>query len=135
MSTLTIVIVNYNTRDLLADCLRSVYANHAPFPFHVIVVDNRSADGSAPMVQARFPQATLILSDRNGGFGYANNLALRWLARLRELPQRGTEGSALRQGGPSQNEQPSDETPVTGASRFQFPCDYVLFLNPEKTQH
>src|SRR2546423_10916226 len=86
MTSLGIVIVNYNTRELLAQCLRSVYAGDVSVPFHVIVVDNLSTDGSAGMVEAEFPRATLIVSDRNGGFGYANNLALRWLAGQEGLP-------------------------------------------------
>ena len=87
MPGLAVIIVNYNTRDLLAECLRSVYASRTSFPFHAIVVDNRSTDGSADMVRSRFSEATLLLSDRNGGFGYGNNLALRWLAAQPALPQ------------------------------------------------
>lgn len=130
MPTLAAVIVNYNTRDLLANCLFSVYASRTPFPFHIIVVDNRSSDGSAGMVEENFPQATLIKSDRNGGFGYANNLALRWLAGLRELPSE-TSGSLLELSGPRMGKQPPDEVPAVGPSALQFPCDYVLLLNPD----
>ena len=92
MPNLAVVIVNYNTRDLLDTCLKSVFANQTSFPFHVIVVDNRSSDGTLDMVAASYPQATLISSDRNGGFGYANNLALRWLSGLKMLPEAGSNG-------------------------------------------
>jgi len=73
---LAIVIVNWNTRDLLHDCLTSVYANRGA-DFQVCVVDNASTDGSAEMVEREFPQAHVIRSLRNGGFAYANNLGLR----------------------------------------------------------
>jgi len=73
---LAIVIVNWNTRDLLRDCLTSVYANRG-VDFQVCVVDNASTDGSAEMVEREFPQAHVIRSLRNGGFAYANNLGLR----------------------------------------------------------
>ncbi len=131
MPKLAVIIVNYNTRDLLALCLRSVYATRTPFPFHVLVVDNRSTDGSAEMVKSKFPQATLIISDRNGGFGYANNLALRWLAEQDELPSEGSGGEAVTLRGSGDGFQPPDEVPVAGSSPFRFPCDYILFLNPD----
>jgi len=73
---LAIVIVNWNTRDLLRDCLTSVYANRDA-DFQVCVVDNASTDGSAEMVEREFSQAHVIRSLRNGGFAYANNLGLR----------------------------------------------------------
>src|SRR3954470_12293260 len=118
MPNLAIIIVNYNTRELLAQCLQSVYAVTVSVPLHVIVVDNLSKDGSAGMVAADFPQATLILSDRNGGFGYANNLALRWLASRRDLPQEGTNGGSLHASGPAHGTQPQDEIPERGNSPF-----------------
>src|SRR5262249_1832834 len=110
MPTLAIIIVNYNTHDLLQHCLKSVYANRTGSRYHVIVVDNPSSDGSAELVAARYPQATLITSDRNGGFGYANNLALRWLAARQELPSKGSHGSIPARG-PTQGDQPHEEVP------------------------
>ncbi|MBC7251881.1 MAG: glycosyltransferase family 2 protein [Anaerolineae bacterium] len=77
MLDLAIIIVNYNTRDLLRDCLASVYDNRGDFRFQVCVVDNCSSDGSAEMVRAEFPQTLVIESEINGGFAYANNLGLR----------------------------------------------------------
>lgn len=128
MPSLAIVIVNYNTRELLAHCLRSIYAGNTPYPFHVIVVDNQSSDGSPQMVRRDFPQASLITSDRNGGFGYANNLALRWLASLDHLPRQPAPFPA---NGPGDGRQPASERPERGDSPFTFPCDCVLFLNPD----
>lgn len=128
MPSLAVIIVNYNTRELLAHCLQSVYASRVSFPYHVVVVDNLSFDGSADMVRARFPQATLIKSDRNGGFGYANNLALRWLAGQPALPE---EGGSILAKGPAHSRQPSSEIPVNGHSRYTYPCDHILILNPD----
>jgi hypothetical protein len=87
---LSVIILNYNTRDLLRACLRSVFASVlAPNAersrgLEVIVVDNCSRDGSAEMVEAEFPQAHVIRSPRNGGFAFGNNLGLR-VARGRYL--------------------------------------------------
>ncbi|MCS6803175.1 MAG: glycosyltransferase family 2 protein [Chloroflexota bacterium] len=81
MADLYIVIVSYNVERLLRDCLRSVIASDG-VSAEIVVVDNQSSDGSAAMVRAEFPQARLIESPYNGGFAYANNLALReYLAR------------------------------------------------------
>jgi GT2 family glycosyltransferase len=73
---LAIVIVNWNTRDLLRDCLTSVYANRG-VTFQVCVVDNASTDGSPETVEREFPQTRLIRNMRNSGFARANNLGLR----------------------------------------------------------
>jgi GT2 family glycosyltransferase len=70
----TIVIVNYNTRDLLRQCLASLRA-HAPM-YPVVVVDNASTDDSAIMVEGEFPEVTLLCNPQNIGFGAANNRAV-----------------------------------------------------------
>ncbi len=132
MPSLAIVIVNYNTRELLAECLRSVFASRTgELLVHTIVVDNGSSDCSATIVRAEFPQATLIESDRNGGFGYANNLALRWLARQSTFPHTGTNGGSMSEVGPADLVQPSREIPAEGDSPYKMPLDYLLFLNPD----
>jgi GT2 family glycosyltransferase len=77
VSDLCVVIVNYNTRDLLRDCLRSVFASRGVGELAVCVVDNASSDGSAAMVGTVFPQVRVIASHENRGFAAANNLALR----------------------------------------------------------
>ena len=74
---LLIVIVNYNTRDLLRDCLASIYESRGDFSCRVCVVDNGSRDDSAAMVRREFPQVQLVASPTNGGYAYANNLGLR----------------------------------------------------------
>ena len=80
MPSLALVIVNYNTRELLTGCLDSVFASRCRYPFRVILVDNNSTDGSAELVRTHYPQVTLLESARKGGSGYANNIALRALA-------------------------------------------------------
>lgn len=74
---LSIIIVNYNTCDLLRNCLRSVFASQGGLQYEVIVVDNCSSDDSVRMVRQEFPQVNLIASEVNGGYAYANNLGLR----------------------------------------------------------
>ncbi len=71
----SIVIVNWNTRDILHDCLRSI-ADQTALPHEVIVVDNASTDGSADMVRQAYPGVTLIANAENRGFAAANNQGL-----------------------------------------------------------
>ncbi|MFN7016178.1 MAG: glycosyltransferase family 2 protein [Fimbriimonadales bacterium] len=77
MPTLSICIVNWNTRDLLRACLQSIYRYPPPEPFEVIVVDNASTDGSAAMVRAEFPQARLFANAENLGYAQGNNQAIQ----------------------------------------------------------
>jgi N-acetylglucosaminyl-diphospho-decaprenol L-rhamnosyltransferase len=79
MLDLGIVILNWNTRDFLRACLRSVYASRGQLTYSVCVVDNASTDGSAAMVRAEFPQALVVESPVNGGYAAGNNLGLRAL--------------------------------------------------------
>jgi N-acetylglucosaminyl-diphospho-decaprenol L-rhamnosyltransferase len=76
---LAIIIVSYNTRDLLAACLESVFAGleRSCLAGEVWVVDNASADGSAEMVQQCFPAVRLVAHKENLGFAGGNNDALR----------------------------------------------------------
>lgn len=74
---LSVIIINWNTRDLLAQCLASVYAYPLDGDFEVWVVDNASADGSVQMVRERFPQVRLIENAENVGFARANNQAIQ----------------------------------------------------------
>ncbi len=70
---LSIVVVNWNTREMTRECLQSVYDNLEGVSAEVILVDNASEDGSADMVAQDFPQAVLIRNDDNRGFAAANN--------------------------------------------------------------
>jgi len=74
---LSIIIVNWNTKDLLQNCLRSIAAGSEHYQVEVIVADNNSADGSRDMVAANFPKVKLFNSGANLGFAKANNLGLR----------------------------------------------------------
>ena len=73
----SILVVSYNTRDLTVACLRSVFEQTNGVNFEVIVVDNRSADGSADAIAEEFPAVKLIRLDENIGFARANNLAAK----------------------------------------------------------
>ena len=72
---LSILIVNWNTREHLLRCLASITANPPTCPFEVLVFDNASADGSAEAVAAHYPQVRLEVSPENLGFARANNRA------------------------------------------------------------
>lgn len=76
---LSVIIVNWNVRDLLRKCLRSLQAALAVpvAEYEIIVVDNASADGSVDMLRAEFPEVRLIASPANLGFGAGCNLAYK----------------------------------------------------------
>ena len=74
---LSIIIVNYNVKYFLEQCLHSVYKAANTVESEVFVVDNNSVDGSCAMVQQKFPQANLIENKKNLGFSKANNQAIR----------------------------------------------------------
>ncbi len=73
---ISIIIVNYNGKDHLRNCLHSIYATVHDIAFEIAVVDNASSDGSEAMMATEFPRALLIRNERNRGFGAANNQAL-----------------------------------------------------------
>ncbi len=77
MTDLSVVIVSWNTADLLRDCLASLLARADGEGLEIIVVDNASSDGSADMVQREFPQAHLVRNDHNLGFACATNRGIR----------------------------------------------------------
>ena len=74
---LSVVVLSYNTRDLLEQALRSVIDASEGLAVEVLVADNDSRDGSADMVAEKFPQIVLIRSGDNIGFAAGNNLALQ----------------------------------------------------------
>lgn len=73
----SIIIVNWNTKQLLADCIDSIYSSPPGVDFDIWVVDNFSSDGSPEMVRERFPKVQLIDNKENIGFARANNQAMR----------------------------------------------------------
>lgn len=112
MPSLAIVIVNYNTRDMLRDCLASLPAGGAGLALDVWVVDNASMDGSAAMIRAEFPHVRVVSSERNGGYAYANNLTLRRILL--------GAAATTKSGAPD----------VASAAAAPLP-DYILLLNPD----
>ena len=70
----TVVIVSFNTCEVLCECLQSVYRESGSLRVQIIIVDNASTDGSATMIALKFPDVVLIRSEVNLGFGRANNL-------------------------------------------------------------
>lgn len=73
---LSVLIVNWNTKDLLDKCLESVYAHTNNLAIEIFVVDNASTDGSVEMVQSKYPNVNLIINKENVGFARANNQAI-----------------------------------------------------------
>lgn len=73
---LSIIIVNYNTKKKLDECLYSLYNNISNISFEVIVSDNHSLDDSINMLEKNYPEVSLIKNERNLGFAKANNKAL-----------------------------------------------------------
>jgi hypothetical protein len=73
---ISIIIVNRNTRDLLQNCLESIYKTVHNIGYEIIVVDNASQDGSDAMLKEKYPQVKLIQNTENRGFGAANNQAI-----------------------------------------------------------
>jgi N-acetylglucosaminyl-diphospho-decaprenol L-rhamnosyltransferase len=69
------IVVNWNTHDLLAQCLASLLDTIGSLDMEVLVVDNASSDGSQAMVRSRFPDVRLIENRENVGFARANNQA------------------------------------------------------------
>ncbi len=116
-ATLAVIIVSYNVRDLLAACLTATFASLARSPWlqpTVWVVDNASADGSADMVAAAFPEVRLIASPHNLGFAAGNNLVLRRLGFAPDAAAAVGVAAAAAMG----------DGPAT-------PPDFVLLLNPD----
>ncbi|MCB0139414.1 MAG: glycosyltransferase family 2 protein [Caldilineaceae bacterium] len=124
---IAVIVVSYNTCDLLRTCLQSIYeagpVGFTPAPkLTVIVIDNASHDGSPQMVAADFPQATLIALDQNIGFTAANNRALTHLGfdvRQETSPRRHLATSPRRH--------------VATLPPFPHSLlpDYTLLLNPD----
>ncbi len=77
MVDISFIIVNWNTRDILINCIHSIYHTVRDIDFEICVVDNNSNDGSQEAVRKHFPKVTLIENSSNTGFGHANNQALK----------------------------------------------------------
>ena len=77
MTDVTIIILSYNTKELLLNCLKSVFETIKELSFEVVVVDNNSHDGSPKAVLKAFPDVRVIENSENLGFAKANNIVLR----------------------------------------------------------
>lgn len=73
----SVIIVNYNTKSLLKDCLRSIFTHTHNCKYEIIVVDNASTDNSQEDITSEFPSVRWIQSNRNLGFGGGNNLGVK----------------------------------------------------------
>jgi len=74
---ISLCIVSYKARDLLKDCLASIYVQTLKHTFEVILVDNHSEDGTFEMVEATFPEVKIIQTDGNTGYTWPMNQALK----------------------------------------------------------
>lgn len=71
----SVLIINYNTKDLTANCIKSIYASDTKYSFEIILVDNASSDSSVDSIEKIFPKVRLIENKQNVGFARANNQA------------------------------------------------------------
>ena len=71
MTKLSVVIVNYNVKHFIEQCLYSVIKASKDLPCEVFVVDNNSVDGSVELIKEKFPQVKLIVNESNKGFSVA----------------------------------------------------------------
>ena len=89
-SDISIIIVNWNTKRLLLDCLASVFKTVQNVSMEIWVVDNASSDGSVDAVRRFYPDVKIIQNRKNLGFAAANNKAFkRMLGRYALLLTRG----------------------------------------------
>ena len=73
---LSLLILNYNTRGLLRQCLKHIRLANLTIPHEIIVVDNASADGSLAMLQKEFPEVKIFPQEKNLGYAAGNNVGL-----------------------------------------------------------
>jgi len=116
--SVSVIISTYNAREVVGDCLASIYQNPPSEPYEIILVDDASTDGTSEMVRARFPEVRLLRNEVNLHYTRSNNRALdrargdyvhllnndtivlpeaidRMLAFLRSHPEAGVVGSQL----------------------------------------
>lgn len=75
--TLSIIILNYKTKNLVKQCLKNIVNLSLPFEYEIIVVDNNSEDRVKEMIKERFPQAKFVEAEKNHGMGAGNNLGVQ----------------------------------------------------------
>ncbi|WP_199624230.1 glycosyltransferase family 2 protein [Paenibacillus alkalitolerans] len=74
---LSIIIVNYNTRQLTLDCISSLLQSETSYKYEIVLVDNGSSDGSVNAVRSQFPSVNIIVNTENVGFSKANNQGIQ----------------------------------------------------------
>ena len=74
---LSIIIVNWNSRDYLKKCIASILENTSNIEFEIIVIDSASFDGCDEMLRQNYPRVRFMQSDSNLGFAKANNEAFK----------------------------------------------------------
>ncbi|MBU2615161.1 MAG: glycosyltransferase family 2 protein [Elusimicrobia bacterium] len=74
---LTICIVTFNTKEMLSDCIDSIYKAAPKAKYDIVVVDNNSQDNTVSFLKQNYPNVRLIENDKNTGFAYANNQAIK----------------------------------------------------------
>ena len=77
MVDVSVIFVNYKTKDLTINAINSVIEKTKGISYEIFVVDNASNDGSIEAIEKEFPNINIIKNKVNGGFGYANNLAIK----------------------------------------------------------
>ena len=77
MPDISIVIISWNAKDFLLDCLESLKTNLPDVSMEIIIVDNASTDGSPEAVEKKYPDIHLIRNDQNYGFANANNIGIK----------------------------------------------------------
>ncbi|MCU0372772.1 MAG: glycosyltransferase family 2 protein [Ignavibacteria bacterium] len=78
MADISIIIVNYNVKDLADNCISSAYkANGGKYELEIFFVDNYSVDGSCELISSKYPDVICIKNSQNLGFSKANNIALK----------------------------------------------------------
>jgi GT2 family glycosyltransferase len=78
LAAVSIIIATYNARELVGQCLQSIYENPPREPYEIIVVDDASADGTSEMIRARFPEVRLLHNMRNIHYANSNNRAFSY---------------------------------------------------------
>lgn len=74
---ISVIIVNFNTKDLLINCINSIKSNTSGIDYEIIIVDNGSTDGSQDVISNLYPEVRLIETRTNLGFGRANNVGMQ----------------------------------------------------------
>lgn len=75
--TISIIIINYKTKELVANTINSIYQYTQDISFEIIVVDNNSKDGICELLRKQYPKVKFIQNTQNSGFGSANNIAIK----------------------------------------------------------